>query len=205
MATFNGTAKEVAEKQKVVLEAGKVSSVGGYVDLLDKLFGTSKALDETIAKEDADTKAKKANQGAAQQLAGTIGTAADQFQYYGDQLVRNGDGAKFLAGEFKVLKDGTIQLDNGARNARLGLTELGTSTGDLGAASSDTMVEVTGVKDSIAALPGAVAPANKEIFTMENSLINLGTAEEETAGSDGRRHHYCIRKAKNNGGLESDT
>ena len=57
---------------------------------------------------------------------GTIGDATDQYQYYGDQLIRNGDGAKFLAGEFEVLNDTTIKVDEGARNARLGLDDMNT-------------------------------------------------------------------------------
>lgn len=64
--------------------------------------------------------AAKALTATTGQLIGTIGDATDQYQYYGDQLIRNGDGAKFLAGEFEVLNDGTIKVDEGARNARLG-------------------------------------------------------------------------------------
>jgi hypothetical protein len=61
---------------------------------------------------------------------GTIGDATDQYQYYGDQLIRNGDGAKFLAGEFEVLNDGTIKVDEGARNARLGLDDMNTGAAE---------------------------------------------------------------------------
>lgn len=61
---------------------------------------------------------------------GTIGDATDQYQYYGDQLIRNGDGAKFLAGEFEVLNDTTIKVDEGARNARLGLDDMNTGAAE---------------------------------------------------------------------------
>ena len=72
--------------------------------------------------------AAKALTATTGQLIGTLGDATDQYQYYGDQLIRNGDGAKFLAGEFEVLNDGTIKVDEGARNARLGLDDMNTGT-----------------------------------------------------------------------------
>jgi hypothetical protein len=75
--------------------------------------------------------AAKALTATTGQLIGTIGDAADQYQYYGDQLIRNGDGAKFLAGEFEVLNDGTIKVNEGARNARLGLDDMNTGAADL--------------------------------------------------------------------------
>lgn len=74
--------------------------------------------------------AAKALTATTGQLIGTIGDATDQYQYYGDQLIRNGDGAKFLAGEFEVLNDGTIKVDEGARNARLGLDDMNTGAAE---------------------------------------------------------------------------
>lgn len=74
--------------------------------------------------------AAKALTATTGQLIGTIGDATDQYQYYGDQLIRNGDGAKFLAGEFEVLNDDTIKVDEGARNARLGLDDMNTGAAE---------------------------------------------------------------------------
>ena len=74
--------------------------------------------------------AAKALTATTGQLIGTIGDATDQYQYYGDQLIRNGDGAKFLAGEFEVLNDTTIKVDEGARNARLGLDDMNTGAAE---------------------------------------------------------------------------
>ena len=61
---------------------------------------------------------------------GTIGDATDQYQYYGDQLIRNGDGDKFLSGEVEVLNDNTIMVDVVARNAMLGQDDMNTGAAE---------------------------------------------------------------------------
>ena len=63
---------------------------------------------------------------------GTIGDAPDQYQYYGGQtLSKEWRRRQFLAGEFEVLNDDTIKVDEGARNARLGMDDMNTGAADL--------------------------------------------------------------------------
>ena len=59
MAQISGEAAKAVEGQIKVLEAGKSSSVGGYIDLIDKIFGTSDALKKSLPQIKADEAAKK--------------------------------------------------------------------------------------------------------------------------------------------------
>ena len=105
----------------------KTSALNTTLIVLQKENATRPIINQTVENStllETENAAKALT--ATTAIIGTIGDATDQYQYYGDQLIRNGDGAKFLAGEFEVLNDGTIKVDEGARNARLGLDDMNT-------------------------------------------------------------------------------
>jgi hypothetical protein len=111
------------DANKSAVSLNKTSALNTTLIEMQKENATRPIINQTVENTTLleTQNAAKALTATTGQLIGTIGDATDQYQYYGDQLIRNGDGAKFLAGEFEVLKDGTIKVDEGARNARLGL------------------------------------------------------------------------------------
>jgi hypothetical protein len=113
---------------KSAVSLNKTSALNTTLIELQKENATRPIINQTVENSTLmeTENAAKALTATTGQLIGTIGDATDQYQYYGDQLIRNGDGAKFLASEFEVLNDGTIKVDEGARNARLGLDDMNT-------------------------------------------------------------------------------
>ena len=81
-AQFNNQSEETVKKQKEVLEAGKSSSVGGYIDLIDKLFGVSKGLDESLPKAKELDEANKDSAASAQTTAQAFDVQQDQLKLW---------------------------------------------------------------------------------------------------------------------------
>ena len=117
---------------KSAVSLNKTSALNTTLIEMQKENATRPIINQTVENSTLmeTENAAKALTATTGQLIGTIGDATDQYQYYGDQLIRNGDGAKFLAGEFEVLNDDTIKVDEGARNARLGLDDMNTGAAE---------------------------------------------------------------------------
>ena len=120
------------DANKSAVSLNKTSALNTTLIEMQKENATRPIINQTVENTTLleTQNAAKALTATTGQLIGTIGDATDQYQYYGDQLIRNGDGAKFLAGEFEVLNDTTIKVDEGARNARLGLDDMNTGAAE---------------------------------------------------------------------------
>ena len=127
---MNSWSYQVTDANKSAVSLNKTSALNTTLIEMQKENATRPIINQTV--ENTTLLETENCQGVnSDNRAQTIGDATDQYQYYGDQLIRNGDGAKFLAGEFEVLNDGTIKVDEGARNARLGLDDMNTGAGQI--------------------------------------------------------------------------
>ena len=95
-AQFNNQSEETVKKQKEVLEAGKSSSVGGYIDLIDKLFGVSKGLDESLPKAKELDAANKASAASAQTTAQAFDVQSGSTKAMGSEISLTGENVNQL-------------------------------------------------------------------------------------------------------------
>ena len=123
-AQFNGQSEETVKKQKEVLEAGKSSSVGGYIDLIDKLFGVSKGLDESLPKAKELDKANKDSAASAQTTAQAFDVTTGSTKSLGSEMGLTGEQAKQVAGALGQNAEATKQLAESAGQAEPAVNSL---------------------------------------------------------------------------------
>ena len=175
MAQIAGEASKAVEGQIKVLEAGKSSSVGGYIDLIDKIFGTSDALKKSLPQIKADEAAKKKAEQASK-------TAAAGEKELGDATDKRAAG---LAGAIAATNGNTTAiaaLQRTHSGLQMNIDRSGTSLDDFQQIMHTAKSEMDGSSSSTQNLTqqmyqfyGAMAKTADQALTLSNIFPEMGS------------------------------
>ena len=174
MAQISGEASKAVEGQIKVLEAGKSSSVGGYIDLIDKIFGTSDALKKSLPQIKADEAAKKKAEQASK-------TAAAGEKELGDATKKT---AADLTGAIAATNGNTTAIGALQRThsgLQMNIDRSGTSLDDFQKIMHTAKSEMDGSSSSTQNLTqqmyqfyGAMAKTADQALTLSNLFPQMG-------------------------------
>jgi hypothetical protein len=98
-------------------------AIAGFVDVTRAAGLSEKEIIE-LARKHNDVNNKLGD--SIDWLTGKVGQGKDEYYQFGQELIRNGDGARFLRDEWKLLENGQVEVHESSRLARESLEDLTT-------------------------------------------------------------------------------
>ena len=172
MAQMAGEAEKALEGQLKVLEAGKSSSVGGYIDLIDKIFGTSEALKKSLPQVKADEAEKKKAEEASK-------AAAAAEKGLGDSAAKT---AADLAAAVQATNGNTTAiaaLQRTHANLQMDIDRSGTSLDDFQQIMHTAKQEVAGGASSTETFTSALDAVNAGLSRTTGEAVKLSNVFPE--------------------------